>query len=116
MKAVFFAAVLLGLAAPAMAAAEPARERVCFSARETREKIAAHALVEPLRLMRATANRLQSEAIAAKLCQLNQELVYEISLLRRDGRVIHVILNASNGQNVAARAGHEEGGRASPGH
>jgi uncharacterized membrane protein YkoI len=114
MKAVILAAVL-GCAA-ATAQAEPARERVCYSARETREKIAAHGLAEPLRLMRATAGRLQADAVAVKLCLLNQELVYEISLVRRDGRVIRVYLNASNGQSPAARGGHEEAGRAPAGH
>jgi hypothetical protein len=40
--------------------------------------------------MRSAASRSEAEAIGVKLCPWSEELVYELSLLRRDGRVIHV--------------------------
>jgi uncharacterized membrane protein YkoI len=77
-------------------------DRVCLTAAQARERIAQHKLVEPFRLMLAMARRFQAEAISVKLCRRKVEFIYEISLLRRDGRVIHVYLKASNGQFVRA--------------
>jgi uncharacterized membrane protein YkoI len=84
-------------------AAEPERQRTCFSAQETREKILSHKLSEPFRVMKTTAAQMQAEAIGAKLCRWKEELVYEISLLRRDGHVLHVFVNAADGHTVGSR-------------
>jgi uncharacterized membrane protein YkoI len=101
-----YAGLVLALyvAAPAPAlAAQPTPERECYSAAQTRERIALHKLAEPFRLMRNVANRFQAEAIGAKLCRWKEELVYELTLLRRDGRVIHVFTNAASGQVIGAK-------------
>lgn len=83
----------------AAARIEPPRGRVCFNPAETREKIAAHRLAEPFRALRM--GRLQGEALRAKLCRWKpDEFVYEIAILRRDGRVVHLYMNALNGQSV----------------
>jgi uncharacterized membrane protein YkoI len=95
--------IFIGSAADA---AEPAKERVCYSVAETRAKIAMHQLTEPFRVMRAAASRYQAEALNAKLCRWSEDLVYEISLLRRDGHVIHIFMNATNGQIVGSRNEH----------
>jgi uncharacterized membrane protein YkoI len=95
-------ALNLAAAAPALAA-QPAPERECYSAAQTRERITLRKLVEPFRLMANAANRFQAEAIGAKLCRWKEELVYEITLLRRDGRVIHVFTNAASGQMIGAK-------------
>jgi uncharacterized membrane protein YkoI len=95
-------ALNLAAVAPALAAAS-APERECYSAAQTRERIALHKLVEPFRLMATAANRFQAEAIGAKLCRWKEGFVYEITLLRRDGRVIHVFTNAASGQMIGAK-------------
>jgi hypothetical protein len=75
------------------------RGRVCFSPAETREKIAAHRLAEPFRALRP--GRLQGEALRARLCRWkSDQFVYEIAVLRRDGRIVHIYMNAQNGQDV----------------
>jgi hypothetical protein len=84
-------------------AAEPTAERVCFSAAQTRENIGTHKLAEPFRLMKTVAGHYQGEAIGAKLCRWGEEFIYEINLLRRDGHVIHVFVNAGNGQVVGSK-------------
>lgn len=84
-------------------AAEPAREHACFSTAQTREKIGLHKLAEPFRVMKNAATHFQAEAIGVKLCRWGEELIYEISLLRRDGHVIHAFVNASSGQVVATK-------------
>ncbi|MFZ3325274.1 MAG: PepSY domain-containing protein [Methylocella sp.] len=85
---------------------EPEPDRVCFSTAETREKILAHGLFEPFRVMRNVASRSQAEAIGIKLCRWSEDLVYEMSLLRRDGRVIHVFVNAKTGQVIGSKNEH----------
>ena len=82
-----------------------AHDRVCMTAltaAQAREMIAQHKLAEPFRLMKAAAHRFQAEAIGVKLCRRKDEYIYVISLLRRDGRVIHVFLNALSGKIVRA--------------
>lgn len=91
------------LAAPLSAQAEPVKRRVCFSVQETREKIAANHLAEPFKMLKNAAARAGAEAIGGKLCTWNDDYVYEISLLRRDGHVIHIFMNASNGEIVGSR-------------
>ena len=79
----------------------PRGGRVCFSPAETRDKIAAHGLTEPFRAMRT--GRLQGEALRARLCRWTQDkFVYEIAVLRRDGRIVRIYMDAQNGQSVGA--------------
>ncbi len=85
------------------ARADQDRQRMCFSAQEAREKILTHKLSEPFRVMRAAAAQAQAEAIATKLCRWKEELVYEISLLRRDGRILRVFVNAQDGHTPVSR-------------
>ena len=77
------------------------RARVCFNPAETRENIATHRLAEPFRALRL--GRQQGEALRAKLCRWKRdEFVYEISVLRRDGRIVRLYMNAQSGQAVGA--------------
>jgi uncharacterized membrane protein YkoI len=85
---------------------EPAQEHVCFSTAETREKILSHELPEPFHALRGAAARLRAEAIGVKLCRWQEELIYEMSLLRHDGRVIHVLMNAKTGQPIGSNNEH----------
>ncbi len=83
--------------------AETPADRVCFSTAESREKIHAHGLLEPFQLMRATIVRLHAEAIGVKLCRWRENLVYELSLLRHDGHVINVFVDATSGQPAGSK-------------
>jgi uncharacterized membrane protein YkoI len=83
--------------------AETQADRVCFSTAESRERIHAHGLLEPFQLMRATASRWHAEAIGVKLCRWRESLVYELSLLRHDGHVIYVFVDAQNGQPAGSK-------------
>jgi hypothetical protein len=78
----------------------PHGPRTCYSAAETRDRVAAANLREPFALMRKASAMTQGEALAGKLCRWNDQDVYEISLLRRDGTLIHVFMNAATGQVV----------------
>ena len=87
----------------AIPAAEPVAQpgRACLSASETRAAIARHRLVEPLGALRAAARKAQAEPLRSRLCRRNGRFVYEMALLRRDGRVVRVFLDAASGAPIA---------------
>jgi uncharacterized membrane protein YkoI len=102
----YFIAVIVAasLGSSVTARSEPEPERICYTTAETREKILVHGLFEPFHAMRSAASRLQAQAIGVKLCRWREELVYEVSLLRHDGRVIHLSIDAKTGQPIGSRA------------
>ena len=78
-------------------------KRVCLNAAETRLAVAEHRLADPLATLRAAARKGQAEALRSRLCRWNDRFVYEMALLRRDGKVIRVFIDATDGvQAVAA--------------
>jgi len=82
----------------------PPRGRECYNQAEAREKIALHRLTDPMRALRV--GRLQGEALRARLCRWTpDEFVYEVFVLRRDGRIVHVYMNAQNGEAVGVLNG-----------
>jgi uncharacterized membrane protein YkoI len=90
-------AALLAVAAPVAARGEEAAFQ-CFPMAETRHLIADRRLADPFASMQAASSAAHAEPIAAKLCRDREALVYEISMLRRDGRVLRIYLDATNGQ------------------
>lgn len=83
-------------------AAPPARP-VCLSGSETREEIAAHRLLPPFAVLKSAAALVKAEALSAKLCKIGDDFVYEIALLHHDGRLVHLVMNATNGKVINAR-------------
>ena len=78
-------------------------EHECYSAAQTREKIAAHKLVDPFRLLVNAASRYDADPLGVRLCRHKEQYVYEINLLRVNGRVVHVFANALTGQVLSAK-------------
>jgi hypothetical protein len=102
-------AVALAPGAGARAAERPIEERPifeCFSTAQTRDQILAHKLAEPFGFLRATSRQAQSEALGARLCRDGDEFIYEIRLLRRDGHVEKIFVDAASGKPHAARKSH----------
>ena len=79
---------------------------VCLNAAETREEVKAHKLLEPFAALKSAAAQRKAEALSAKLCHTGDEYVYEITLLHRDGRLVHVEMDAGTGKLVP-RPPHE---------
>ncbi len=101
-------AIIAGLCAgaallPLHSAVAEAVPLQCLSTDETREELASARLVQPFVLMKRAAGDLHAEAVDGRLCRWNNELIYEISLLRRDGHVVRVLYNAANGKAVERR-------------
>lgn len=84
-------------------AERPAGRRQCFSTTQTREKIDEKKLTEPFACMRAAARELNGEALSARLCRHEEIFVYEISVLRPDGRIVKLLFNAATGKSHSGR-------------
>jgi uncharacterized membrane protein YkoI len=71
--------------------------------------VKAHKLVEPFVALKEAAALGKAEALSARLCHADDEFIYEIALLHRDGRLSHVEMEAASGKLVS-RAPHEASG------
>ncbi len=104
----FRAAVLsLATASAAARAAEAGAEPhaapvkpVCLSAAETRDEVKTRRLLEPFAALKYAAQQRKAEALSAKLCHAGDEFIYEITLLHRDGRLVHVEMEAGTGKLI----------------
>ncbi|MGJ0396562.1 MAG: PepSY domain-containing protein [Methylocystis sp.] len=97
-------AAMAAAACPARAEGPPAHMQ-CFTMAQARGKIEAHKLADPFRSMREAALRLQGEPLGARLCQVDDGLIYEISLLRRDGHIVKIHVDAFSGRTHSGALG-----------
>ena len=79
-------------------AAKPA----CLNAAETREMVKSRRLLEPFAALKFAGAQRKAEALSAKLCRTGDDFFYEITLLNRDGRLVHVDMEAGSGK-IASR-------------
>ena len=77
-----------------VAAAKPA----CLNAAETRETVKSRHLLEPFAALKFAGAQRKAEALSARLCRTGDDFVYEITLLHRDGRLVHVDMEAQTGK------------------
>lgn len=99
--ALLWAVVLPATVLPAVvlpAAAKP--DQTCLTPAESREAVAQHNLARPGKAQREAAAHAQAEPLRSRLCRWNTEFVYDITLLRRDGKVTHVFVKAADGMIV----------------
>ncbi len=75
----------------------------CFTTAETRDKISGQKLGDPFVSMRAAETRVKGEALNARLCRKGDNFIYEISLVRQDGRVVKLLYDAATGQALSLR-------------
>jgi len=103
-RAALFALSAACVQAPA-ATAEQARlagpKLTCLSPADTREEVKDHKLLEPFAALKSAAAQRKAEALSARLCHLGDEFFYEITLLHRDGRLVHVQMDADTGKLIA---------------
>ncbi len=107
--------VLMGCAAANGAEVEPhaAAKKVCLSAAETREMVKSRRLLEPFAALKAAGAQRKAEPLSARLCRAGDDFVYEITLLHRDGRLVHVQMEAGTGK-IASRPTREPHGPREP--
>ena len=98
---------LMACVAASAAGAEPPRagpRPVCLNAAETREMVKSRHLLEPFAALKSASAQRKAEALSARLCRTGEDFVYEITLLHRDGRLVHVEMEAASGKLVARPA------------
>ena len=97
-------------AADVARAAEPLRPEEapprlhCLPMAEARTLMESHKLANPFHSMREAAMRFSGEPVGARLCEFGESLLYEISLLRPDGHIVRVLVDAVTGRPHAGRA------------
>ena len=92
------ALVVLAVARPA-AAADPA----CLSQDQRRAAVASHRAIPLARAVRDVRRRTAgAEVVGARLCYHGSDLVYVLTVLARDGKVIRASVNAASGVMVDA--------------
>jgi len=101
---------VMGCASAIAAEAEPphvaAPKSVCLNAAETREEVKSRRLIEPFAALKFAGAQRKAEALSARLCHTGDDFIYEITLLHRDGRLVHVEMEATTGKLVV-RPAHE---------
>ena len=90
-------AVLMSLR-PVSAAEQPR----CLTREQQRAAIAEGRAV-PLGSALHTVQRRGSEVVKARLCEEPDRLIYMLTVLARDGKVRHAIVDAANGAVVSER-------------
>jgi uncharacterized membrane protein YkoI len=70
----------------------------CYSVAQSREKIQQHGLADPVPLLRKAGADNQGEPLAARLCRDGGDFIYDITVMRRDGRIERVPINAVDGK------------------
>jgi uncharacterized membrane protein YkoI len=95
--------VVLGAAVPGMAAG--AERKACLSPEERRAIIGARKAVPLARVMRVVKARLGGEVLKARLCRQERGLVYVLTVLAQDGKVIQARVDAADGQWLEGSGG-----------
>lgn len=93
-------AVVAALTGAGDAARAQAQRRECLNPAETLTAISEHRLVRPGDALSTAAFVSKAEALSAKLCRWDNGFKYEITLLRRDGKVIRAYVDAASGLPV----------------
>lgn len=95
-------AALVSAAAPA--AAEGAVPGGCMPPREMQEVIEGGEVVAPAMAVTAARRAVPGgDVLRAALCRTEAGMVYRIMALRRDGRVVQVVVDAPSGRVVSSQ-------------
>ncbi|WP_230531850.1 PepSY domain-containing protein [Microvirga roseola] len=90
-------------AAHAQSAAKKALQN-CLPPREMQEAVASKSVVTPASaLMTARRQVPNSDVVRANLCRSSDALVYIITALQRDGRIVQVTIDGSSGRVKSVR-------------
>ncbi len=102
---IVLALMLLGaLSAPAMAADGPPHRGACLSKAEQRAAVEAHRAVPLAQAIKNVRDRgHRAEVVRARLCRKGDGLVYVLTLLTRNGKVIRTTVDAANGELINGR-------------
>ena len=77
---------------------------LCLNPAETRDALTQHKFADPAAALRSAAAIAHAEPLRSRLCRWNGDYVYEITLLRRDGKVMRVMIRAEDGSLLDGRS------------
>lgn len=103
-RALIILCLLGALTVPAMAADSSPYRGACLSKAEQRAAVAAHRavpLAQAIKNLRAQGHR--GEVVRARLCRRGEGLVYVLTLLARNGKVVSATVDAANGELINGR-------------
>ena len=83
------------------ARADGERVRGCMTTTQARDILIDQKLIAPFRALGEGARSAQGDAVGLQLCRLTDQFVYDVTVLRRDGRVVHALVDARTGQPMA---------------
>lgn len=75
----------------------------CLSPSQTREMVAARKLAEPVAVLRRASAAARAEPLGARLCARGDGWIYDITLLRPDGKVLKLAVDATSGKVLESR-------------
>jgi uncharacterized membrane protein YkoI len=103
MRAVLPIAVLFGIMGAAHAQGA-AVLRDCMGAREFQDIVSSNGVVPPAAAVIAARRHIpDAEVVRANLCRSDNALVYVIMALRKDGRIVQVMIDAPSGRIKSVR-------------
>lgn len=89
----------MSCAFPRSPAAQPAIPLSCLNPGDTLDVVTSHKVVEPGEALRLARRAVpNAEVLRAALCRAPDALVFLIVLLRRDGRIVRVTVDALSGK------------------
>jgi uncharacterized membrane protein YkoI len=98
MRCLLAGVALLGFLTTARAAS-PIVAQPCLSAREMQDSVAANRVVAPAAAVAATRRAVPgADLLRVTLCRDGDAYIYVISVLRKDGRVVHVVVDGPSGR------------------
>jgi hypothetical protein len=89
--------LLCVLLVPPSAAQTGIAARKCLSTAETADAVRQNNLSSPALALRTAAAHARAEALRLVLCKWNGVFVYEITLLKREGKIIRLHVKADDG-------------------
>src|SRR6516162_6755678 len=90
----YFLSLVFFAAGPAAAADPP----TCLSQDQRRAAVASHRAIPLARAVRDVRRRAAgAEVVGARLCYRGDDLVYVLTVLARDGKVVRASVNAASG-------------------
>ncbi len=103
MRWVWVGVAMLGFLSTARAES-PIVAQPCLSPREMREAVANNRIVAPAVAIGAARRAVPgADMLRATLCGDRDYFVYVISVLRKDGRVVHVVVDGPTGKVAQVR-------------
>jgi uncharacterized membrane protein YkoI len=87
-------AIAAGASTPAMA--DPAPH--CLSRQQQKTMAAAHTVTPLSKVMRTVKKRYGGDVLRARLCEKDEKLVYLLTVLARDGKVVRASVDAGSGK------------------